>query len=278
MKILCILPVYNGESVVEKAIKSIITQKHTKWELVIINDGSTDKTSLILKSFADHPQINIIDNHVNKGIFYSINKALYTYKNKDWDLFTVHGADDVSSFDRFSTFSTLFTQHPQIQVIQSSFSGKVWASNKINPITYELDSINSNSHTKLKINYLSELKYIKGHLDAFSSMFRKDIFKVVGYYDMGSPTGPSEEYIGRIIEYCNHCPPKGVSSKKFTKSVVTAMPSSESYMYIKGTHKTSKDIDEQYPAELYKDKYLLKCVAKIKAFDTPEKFYYPFTP
>lgn len=48
-KISVVLPVYNGERYLEKSIQSIIDQTYDNWELIIINDCSTDHTSDIIK-------------------------------------------------------------------------------------------------------------------------------------------------------------------------------------------------------------------------------------
>lgn len=46
-----ILPVYNGEKFISETIQSILQQSFTSWELIIIDDGSTDKTACIAKDF-----------------------------------------------------------------------------------------------------------------------------------------------------------------------------------------------------------------------------------
>ena len=49
---LCIiLPVYNGETYLEDSIKSILNQTYQNFELIIINDGSTDSSHLIIEKF-----------------------------------------------------------------------------------------------------------------------------------------------------------------------------------------------------------------------------------
>ena len=50
-KISVILPVYNSEEFISESIKSIINQSYKCFELIIINDGSTDKTKEICESF-----------------------------------------------------------------------------------------------------------------------------------------------------------------------------------------------------------------------------------
>ena len=60
-----ILPVFNGEKFIKKAIESVLNQSLNDFELIVINDGSTDSTADIINSFKDN-RIRII-NQSNKG-------------------------------------------------------------------------------------------------------------------------------------------------------------------------------------------------------------------
>jgi len=51
MKFSVVIPVYNGEAVIEKAINSVITQSFTDFELIVVNDGSTDNTEQVINSY-----------------------------------------------------------------------------------------------------------------------------------------------------------------------------------------------------------------------------------
>ncbi len=74
-KISILMPVYNGAKFIEKAIKSILDQSYTNFELIIINDASKDNTSQILQKYTDS-RIHIINNNVNKGCYCSLNEGL----------------------------------------------------------------------------------------------------------------------------------------------------------------------------------------------------------
>ena len=63
-----VMPVFNGEKFLKMAIESILNQTYTDFELVIINDGSTDKSAEIVKSYQD-TRIHFLENDGNKGIF-----------------------------------------------------------------------------------------------------------------------------------------------------------------------------------------------------------------
>lgn len=71
-----ILPCYNVEKYINKTVDSILNQKFKNFELIIINDGSTDNTGNILSDFYDnHPRIKLI-HQKNKGVSKSRNEGL----------------------------------------------------------------------------------------------------------------------------------------------------------------------------------------------------------
>src|ERR1700749_3368895 len=73
-KITVLLPAYNAEKYIAKAICSVLAQTFTDFELLIINDGSTDDTEKIIRSF-DDSRIVVI-NQENKGVSAGLNVGL----------------------------------------------------------------------------------------------------------------------------------------------------------------------------------------------------------
>jgi len=69
------MSVYNGEKYLREAIDSILNQTFTDFEFLIVNDGSTDRTAEILRSY-DDARIKIINNEENIGLTKSLNKGL----------------------------------------------------------------------------------------------------------------------------------------------------------------------------------------------------------
>lgn len=70
-----IMPVYNGANYLQEAIDSILAQDYIYFNLIIVNDGSKDKTKEILAKIKDS-RVRIITNSCNYGISYSLNMAL----------------------------------------------------------------------------------------------------------------------------------------------------------------------------------------------------------
>ena len=76
-RISIILPTYNGAKYIRKAIESVISQNFFDWELMIINDGSTDNTEEIIEEYKSKDnRIVYIKNDSNLGIQKTFNKGL----------------------------------------------------------------------------------------------------------------------------------------------------------------------------------------------------------
>lgn len=85
-----IMATYNRAHTIERAINSVLNQTMKDWELIIIDDGSTDGTKSILQKIKD-PRIKIIYNDINSGAAHSRNLGFEIMKG-DW--FTILDSDD----------------------------------------------------------------------------------------------------------------------------------------------------------------------------------------
>jgi len=112
-----LLSVYNGEDYIENAVNSIIEQSYTNWELIIINDGSTDKTSEILNQFKDQ-RIRVFKQN-NIGLTCSLNVAAKLAKGT---FLARQDADDISHKNRFQNQIELFLKNPELIVVSSDTS------------------------------------------------------------------------------------------------------------------------------------------------------------
>ena len=78
-KVSILMPNYNNGKFIHKAIQSIIKQVYTNWELIIIDDVSTDNSVKIIESlmekYANYP-IKLVRNRVNMGVYHTLNNGL----------------------------------------------------------------------------------------------------------------------------------------------------------------------------------------------------------
>lgn len=75
-KISVIIPCYNGERFIGNAIKSVLTQTYKNWELVIVDDRSTDSSCEIVEHYLNNDKVRLVKNTYNKGIAKTMNKGI----------------------------------------------------------------------------------------------------------------------------------------------------------------------------------------------------------
>lgn len=115
MKLSVLLAVYNGEKDLRECIDSIITQTYENWELIFVNDGSSDKTLQIINEYRDSRILKI--DQPNKGLAFSLNRAADVATG---EVLVRQDADDVSEPNRFAVIAEAFGACIDCQVFASS--------------------------------------------------------------------------------------------------------------------------------------------------------------
>jgi len=106
------MAVYNGERYLKESISSILKQTYKDFEFLIIDDGSSDSTSEIIKSF-DDPRIIAIKNTNNIGLSRSLNKGIKLSKGK---YIARMDADDISLPERLKKQVDFMEEYQEIGV------------------------------------------------------------------------------------------------------------------------------------------------------------------
>lgn len=118
-KISLIMSVYNGEDYLSEAINSVVNQIFTDWELIIINDCSTDSTSEILSRYeAQDSRIKVHTNEVNLRLPSSLNKALTLAKGK---YVARMDADDICMPNRLQMQYDFMESNPDVDLSSCRF-------------------------------------------------------------------------------------------------------------------------------------------------------------
>jgi len=103
-----IMPVYNGEKFISEAIESILNQTYQNWELIIVNDGSTDKTREIIYSFMEDKRVRYYEHTNNQGQAMAYNTG-YLYSQGKY--VAVQDSDDVSIPERLEKEVTILEEN-----------------------------------------------------------------------------------------------------------------------------------------------------------------------
>lgn len=110
-----LMPAYNAERYIEAAIKSVLKQTFSDFELLIINDGSIDATEQIISSFTDS-RVRLI-NQTNQGIAAALNIGLLNAKA---DLIARFDADDICLPERLDIQYKFLKNNPGYIMVGSN--------------------------------------------------------------------------------------------------------------------------------------------------------------
>lgn len=135
-KISVILPVYNAQKYIKESIESVLNQTFTDFELVLINDGSTDSSEKEIRSFNDL-RIRYFLNDTNLGLIKTLNKAIALSKGK---YVARMDADDICMPYRLEKQFNYLEQHHDVIICGS------WARiiNEFGVITGRIKRIDTN--------------------------------------------------------------------------------------------------------------------------------------
>ena len=111
-QITVLMPAYNAELYIGEAVASILAQSYTDFELLIINDGSTDKTVEIVRGFSDE-RIRLFSNDSNLGIVSSLNHGIELARGA---YIVRMDSDDISRRERLARQITFMNSHTQLGI------------------------------------------------------------------------------------------------------------------------------------------------------------------
>jgi glycosyltransferase involved in cell wall biosynthesis len=231
-----LMPVYNGELFLPDALESILNQSYSDFELILIDDGSTDNTYKILHKFTkEDERIKVFRNHSNLGLTRSLNSGLLECRG---EFIARHDADDLSEPDRFACQVQFLNNHPDYGVIGTAVT-------RIRHQGSKIDHPNTISGDKRIRSYLERVNpFVHG-----SIMMRKRVIDMVdGYrnclcysqdYDLWlrlSRITFLENLSDRLYKFRVHT--EGISSKKHYVQIQYAALAS---FFAKEREKTGKD-------------------------------------
>ena len=115
-KVSVIMGVFNCKETLPQAIESIRQQTYPNWELILCDDGSSDGTYAVAKSYAekDPQRIVLLRNDTNRKLAYTLNRCLSVASG---DLIARMDGDDVSHSDRFEKQVAFLKNHPDLRLV-----------------------------------------------------------------------------------------------------------------------------------------------------------------
>ena len=178
-KVSVLMSAYNEEKYISEAIDSILSQTFSDFEFIIIDDGSSDSTVNIIKSYKDK-RIKLIENEKNLGLIKSLNKGLDLAKG---EYIARMDADDISVVDRFQKQVDFLDKNPEYILCGGWIN--LFPSEKTSDVGHHKE-------------YISYFDILKGWcINHPTVMFRKNNLR----YDQNYPVAEDYQMWSKMIKY-----------------------------------------------------------------------------
>ncbi len=188
MLVSIIMTTYNVEQFIDKTIRCIQQQTYQQWELIIVDDHSTDTTVAHIRKYLNDPRIKLWENKKNLGFILNKNKA---FGFAQGELLTLMDSDDMCAATRIARQVAIFQQYPEIMLCATNFQ-------RID----EFDNL-------LYANTINEDLVLKVLPKDFSVsynniMFRKQIVATYGLFDSFFREYHGEDQYWTMKVMCDH--------------------------------------------------------------------------
>ena len=140
-----IMPTYNQSAFILRAIQSLKNQTFKDWELIIINDGCTDDTEIILENYLSDPKIKYIRNSYNEGLGFSLNRGIEIAK---YEYIAYLPSDDYYYETHLETLNEKFESELDIFLV---FSGIKYNMNDSQYTYYDIENVRIRNYYPLQL-------------------------------------------------------------------------------------------------------------------------------
>lgn len=175
-----VLPVYNQADMLGESIDSIVNQTYRNWELIVLNDGSTDDVDAVMKRYESDSRIHYLIQQ-NQRLPKALSNA---FKYVKGELLTWTSADNNMRPEMLERLSAFMRLHPEVDLVYADYavidnSGKPLHAEWFRPqnkYTPESDELHLPRTTEL-------LNVIKDNFIGASFMYRRNTLSLIGDYD-----------------------------------------------------------------------------------------------
>ena len=181
-----VLPTYNRKGVIGRAINSVIRQSYHKWELIIIDDGSTDGTEEFIRTYGNSYNIKYVK-QPNRGVSISRNNGISLSKG---EYIAFIDSDDEWIERKLEAQLDFFNLHTEIALVFSN-------ANLIKPDGIIASKPEIIKHDRDEI-FTLESVFKDPYFGIPTVMIRKDIFDIVGKFDESLNTAEDIDLFLRI--------------------------------------------------------------------------------
>lgn len=112
-----VIPIYNVERTLARCVESVLGQHVEGMELILVDDGSTDRSALVANRYQNRPHVTLI-HKANGGLSDARNEGLYYAKGR---YVTFVDSDDYLLPDTYAPLMAMLEAHPEYDILEYSF-------------------------------------------------------------------------------------------------------------------------------------------------------------
>ena len=201
-KVSIIMPVYNSEKYLEEAINSVLGQSYSNFELIIVDDGSTDNSLNITGEFAKKDnRVTLIALKENQGYAVARNEGL---KRAKGEFITCMDSDDIMLPNAIKTRVEFLNSHPEVDLVFGKIHKVI--DRKGNPIENAFFEEIQQFYGRKKDNkFYERVKKLElwGLGVSVTSILRRNLLFQTGYYEESLLVGADKDFFFRIFRRSN---------------------------------------------------------------------------
>ena len=167
---------YNSEKYIHEAIDSVIAQTYKYWNLIIINDGSTDSTDKIIKAYINSGLSIKYYKQENKRFASARQKALELAEN-DWIALLDH--DDIWNPNKLKIQTDIIRKNPKVGIVFSN-SEQIGVGGELVRLTLQPETYNSG----LMVDPFEELFNYGCYIDSITAIINKNALMEIGGFNL----------------------------------------------------------------------------------------------
>jgi len=183
-----VISVYNKAPYIAATLDSVLAQTFQGFEIVLLNDGSTDDSASILKGYANDPRVRLYSEE-NKGAAAGRN---YVIQKAEGDYIALLDADDYWKPNYLEEQARLIEKHPNEMVFATN--SEVISKGKTIQRDY---SVAIDTAEDMVFDYF-EASYLDSILHSSTTVIKKEAFDVVGWYDPDIRSGQDTDLYVRL--------------------------------------------------------------------------------
>lgn len=191
-----VIPLYNKERYIERAIRSILNQTFRQFEIVVINDGSTDNSTTVVEQIADE-RIRLI-NQPNGGVSAARNRGI---EEARYDFIAFLDGDDEWKENHLEVIASMIKKYPSCGVFATSYY--FYKENESPTLPILPSCFTFSGEDGIMNNYYRMASGTDFPIHMSSYIVRKSEIKKVGCFPVGVPSGEDVITLARLFGVCD---------------------------------------------------------------------------